>query len=81
MELRASLNFRPAFQNTRVGIGDVAEVTVFIVHHQVWGHKWADLSEHNFGVALLNDCKYGYSVYKNTMTLSLYGPIVFNSEL
>lgn len=38
---------------------------------QVWGHKWADLSEHNFGVSLLNDCKYGYSVHKNTMTLSL----------
>ncbi|CAF98334.1 unnamed protein product, partial [Tetraodon nigroviridis] len=38
---------------------------------EVWGHKWADLSEHNFGVALLNDCKYGYSVYKNTITLSL----------
>ncbi|XP_038124720.1 alpha-mannosidase 2C1 [Cyprinodon tularosa] len=38
---------------------------------EVWGHKWADLSEHNFGVALLNDCKYGYSIHKNTMTLSL----------
>ncbi|XP_056138138.1 alpha-mannosidase 2C1 [Lampris incognitus] len=38
---------------------------------EVWGHKWADLSEHGFGVALLNDCKYGHSVYKNTMTLSL----------
>uniref|UniRef100_A0A7N8XC27 Alpha-mannosidase 2C1 n=1 Tax=Mastacembelus armatus TaxID=205130 RepID=A0A7N8XC27_9TELE len=38
---------------------------------EVWGHKWTDLSEHNFGVALLNDCKYGYSVHKNTMTLSL----------
>lgn len=38
---------------------------------EVWGHKWADLSEHSFGVALLNDCKYGYSVHKNTMTLSL----------
>lgn len=42
-----------------------------VVVEQVWGHKWADLSEHNFGVALLNDCKYGYSVYKNVMTLSL----------
>ncbi|KAM9375861.1 alpha-mannosidase 2C1 [Pholidichthys leucotaenia] len=41
------------------------------VRFEVWGHKWADLSEHNFGVALLNDCKYGYSVHKNTMTLSL----------
>ncbi|KAJ3596833.1 hypothetical protein NHX12_003233 [Muraenolepis orangiensis] len=38
---------------------------------EVWGHKWADLSEHNFGVSLLNDCKYGYSIHKNVMTLSL----------
>uniref|UniRef100_A0A3B3XAV2 alpha-mannosidase n=1 Tax=Poecilia mexicana TaxID=48701 RepID=A0A3B3XAV2_9TELE len=38
---------------------------------EVWGHKWADLSEHNFGVTLLNDSKYGYSIHKNTMTLSL----------
>ncbi|MED6290454.1 Alpha-mannosidase 2C1, partial [Characodon lateralis] len=38
---------------------------------EVWGHKWADLSEHNFGVALLNDSKYGYSIHRNTMTLSL----------
>ncbi|XP_028305460.1 LOW QUALITY PROTEIN: alpha-mannosidase 2C1 [Gouania willdenowi] len=38
---------------------------------EVWGHKWVDLSEHNFGAALLNDCKYGYSIYKNIMTLSL----------
>ena len=39
--------------------------------YQVWGHKWADLSEHGFGVALLNDCKYGYSVHLNVLTLSL----------
>ncbi|XP_066524177.1 alpha-mannosidase 2C1 [Hoplias malabaricus] len=38
---------------------------------EVWGHKWADLSEHGFGVALLNDCKYGYSIHQNVMTLSL----------
>ncbi|XDV52784.1 hypothetical protein PO909_021447 [Leuciscus waleckii] len=38
---------------------------------EVWGHKWADLSEHGFGVALLNDSKYGYSVHENIMTLSL----------
>ncbi|GCB63176.1 hypothetical protein scyTo_0011577 [Scyliorhinus torazame] len=38
---------------------------------EVWGHKWADLSEHGFGVALFNDCKYGYSVHQNVMTLSL----------
>ena len=38
---------------------------------QVCGHKWADLSEHGFGVALLNDCKYGYSTLDSVMRLSL----------
>lgn len=38
---------------------------------EVCGHRWADLSEHGFGVALLNDCKYGYSTRGNTMRLSL----------
>ncbi|TSM52283.1 Alpha-mannosidase 2C1 [Bagarius yarrelli] len=38
---------------------------------EVWGHKWADLSEYGFGVSLLSDCKYGYSVHQNVMTLSL----------
>ncbi|KAM7151591.1 alpha-mannosidase 2C1 isoform 2-T2 [Macrochelys suwanniensis] len=38
---------------------------------EVWSHKWMDLSEHGFGVALLNDCKYGASVHKNVMSLSL----------
>ncbi|KAG9341240.1 hypothetical protein JZ751_019681 [Albula glossodonta] len=38
---------------------------------EVWGHKWVDLSEHGFGVAVLNDCKYGHSVNGNTITLSL----------
>ncbi|KAG8144902.1 hypothetical protein E2320_013302 [Naja naja] len=38
---------------------------------EVWTHKWLDLSEHGFGVALLNDCKYGCSVHDNVMSLSL----------
>jgi alpha-mannosidase len=33
--------------------------------------KWADLSEGNYGVALLNDSKYGYDVLHNVMRLSL----------
>lgn len=35
------------------------------------GHKWADLSERNYGVSLLNDCKYGYDIKDQTMRLSL----------
>ncbi|HVU14462.1 MAG TPA: glycoside hydrolase family 38 C-terminal domain-containing protein, partial [Phototrophicaceae bacterium] len=34
-------------------------------------HKWADLSEGNYGVAVLNDCKYGYDVHDNVIRLSL----------
>ncbi len=34
-------------------------------------HKWSDLSENNFGVALLNDCKYGFAAEGGTMSLTL----------
>ncbi|KAM4747060.1 alpha-mannosidase 2C1 isoform 2-T3 [Rhinophrynus dorsalis] len=39
--------------------------------YEVWAHRWMDLSEHGFGVAMLNDCKYGCSVLGNLMSLSL----------
>jgi len=38
---------------------------------EVYGHKWADLSEGDYGVALLNDCKYGYDCHENVLRLSL----------
>ena len=38
---------------------------------EVAGHHWADLSEGDYGVSLLNDCKYGYDVLGNTLRLSL----------
>ena len=38
---------------------------------EVVGHKWADLSQQDYGVSLLNDCKYGYSIRDNEITLSL----------
>ena len=38
---------------------------------EVCGHRWADLSEPGFGVALLNDCKYGYDIRGDTIRLSL----------
>ena len=33
--------------------------------------KWADLSEANYGVAVLNDCKYGYDILDGVLRLSL----------
>lgn len=38
---------------------------------EVCGHKWADISEGDYGVALLNDCKYGYDARENVLRLSL----------
>jgi alpha-mannosidase len=38
---------------------------------EVCAHRWADLSEAGYGVALLNDCKYGYDVRGNVLRLSL----------
>jgi alpha-mannosidase len=38
---------------------------------EVCAHKWADLSETGYGVALLNDCKYGHDIQGNTLRLSL----------
>ena len=38
---------------------------------EVCAQKWADLAEPGYGVALLNDCKYGYDIHGNEMCLSL----------
>ncbi len=38
---------------------------------EVPAQKWADLSEGDYGVSLLNDCKYGYDIKDNVMRLTL----------
>jgi alpha-mannosidase len=38
---------------------------------EVPAQKWADLSESNYGVALLNESKYGYDIKDNVMRLTL----------
>jgi alpha-mannosidase len=42
-----------------------------LARFEVCGQKWADLSEAGYGVALLNDCKYGYDIQGHVMRLSL----------
>lgn len=39
---------------------------------EVCAHKYADLSDNGYGVALLNDCKYGYDIHDGVMQLSLF---------
>jgi alpha-mannosidase len=39
--------------------------------YEVPGHRFADLSEHGFGTAVLTDCKYGYSCHGGELRVSL----------
>ncbi|MDR3511686.1 MAG: glycoside hydrolase family 38 C-terminal domain-containing protein [Caulobacteraceae bacterium] len=42
-----------------------------LAQFEVPGHRWADLSEPGFGVALLSDARYGFSTFGQRMALSL----------
>jgi len=42
-----------------------------LARFEVCAQKWADLSEGDYGVALLNDCKYGHDTQGNTLCLTL----------
>ncbi len=42
-----------------------------LAQFEVPAHRWADLSEPDFGVSLLNDSRYGYATFDGTMSLSL----------
>eukprot|EP01117_Protostelium_nocturnum_P007833 TRINITY_DN2801_c1_g1_i1.p1 TRINITY_DN2801_c1_g1~~TRINITY_DN2801_c1_g1_i1.p1 ORF type:complete len:1044 (-),score=436.54 TRINITY_DN2801_c1_g1_i1:183-3314(-) len=42
-----------------------------VAKFEVCAHKWADLSDSRYGVALLNDSKYGYATHGNVLRLSL----------
>jgi len=52
---------RPTHRNT----------TWDMARDEVGGHKWVDLSQEDYGVALLNDCKYGHKVKDNVLDLNL----------
>ena len=42
-----------------------------LARFEACAQRWFDLAEPGFGLALLNDCKYGYSVHGGVMSLSL----------
>lgn len=69
-------NIRSSYASYDSQFGFVRRPTTFnhsweIAKFEVVGHQYCDLSEYGFGLALLNDCKYGYSVRDSTMRLSL----------
>ncbi len=48
---------------------------------EVCAHKWVDLSETNRGVALLNDCKYGFRVKGSVMDMDILRAQHYPSDL
>lgn len=52
---------RPTHRNT----------TWDLARDEVPAHRWVDLSQGDYGVALLNDCKYGHKVKGHTLDLNL----------
>ena len=42
-----------------------------VARFEVCAHKWVDISESDYGVALLNDCKYGHGATDDDLSLTL----------
>ena len=71
------VNIRSAFVKNEIQFGHIDRPTtrnntLEKAKFEVCNHKWSDLSETNYGVALLNDCKYGMSCERGDMRLTLH---------
>ena len=68
---------RSAFMKNEIQFGHVdrpttRNTTLESAKFEVCNHKWTDLSETNYGVAILNDCKYGISCEQSDIRLTLH---------
>lgn len=76
LKVEFPFNIRASQATYEIQFGHLERPTHFnnswdMARFEVCGHRWADLAEPDFGVALLNDCKYGYATLGNVMRLSL----------
>jgi len=70
------LNLRSSFATYETQFGWVQRPTYFntsfdLAQFEVPAQRWADLSEPDFGISLLNNCKYGYACHGSVLSLSL----------
>ena len=70
------LNIRSATVKSEIQFGHIDRPTtrnnsIEAAKFEICNHKWSDLSETRYGIALLNDCKYGLSVEGGHMRLTL----------
>ncbi len=71
------VNIRSALVKNEIQFGHVDRPTtrnsgLEAAKFEVCNHRWSDLSENRYGVAVLNDCKYGISVEESHMMLTLH---------
>lgn len=71
------VNIRSAFIKNEIQFGSIDRPTtrnnsIEAAKFEVCNHKWSDLSENRYGVAILNDCKYGISCEGSDIRLSLH---------
>jgi alpha-mannosidase len=76
LKVEFPLALRSDYATYEIQFGHVRRPTHFntswdFARFEVSAHRWADLSEPDFGVALLNDSKYGYACHGNILRLSL----------
>lgn len=76
LKVEFPLNVRAMNAAYEIQFGHLERPTHFnnswdLARFEVCAHRWADLGEPGFGVALLNDCKYGYAAHGNVLRLSL----------
>jgi alpha-mannosidase len=76
LKVEFPLALRCDYATYEIQFGHVRRPTHFnttwdVARFEVSAHKWADLSEPQFGVALLNDSKFGYACHGNVLRLSL----------
>jgi len=70
------INLRAGQATFEVQYGHIQRTTHYntlwdMAQFEVVAHKWADLSQPNYGVALINDCKYGHKIKDNCISLNL----------
>ena len=76
LKVRFPVDVRSPAATYEMQFGAVERPTHYTTKHdlaryEVPGHRWSDLSEHGFGVALLSESKYGYSTFGNELRMSL----------
>ena len=76
-EIDTTLRGHDSRFDTTPGVGNT---TWDLAKDECPAQKWADLSQRDYGVALLNDSKYGYKIKKNVLDLNLLRSVVYPRE-